>query len=233
MPSGLTEGDGPQAPYDLVRTYWRDRQAASARPSFIRPSAVRARFLSQPGPRRGAGRPDGASCFLSWVPRFAASLLKLLALAPVHRAIGYRGASDIERPRDSRVGEPFIEQRTHSSLECLAKPDRMLAQVFDRFCLQERCRRAPRRQMSPFRRTGLCGPAFWPWLCARRSILNLPPMLPTSDRASRVFRTGSDTHPRSFRALRLGVPLGAESVACRVGIQWSCRRNNARYRGAF
>jgi hypothetical protein len=77
----------------------------------------------------------------------AANLLNLFALTPVHGAIGYRGASRIERTGDSRVGEPFIKQRTHSSLERFAEADRMLAQVLNRFRLQERGRRAPRRQM--------------------------------------------------------------------------------------
>jgi hypothetical protein len=53
----------------------------------------------------------------------------------VHGAIGYRGASDIERVRNGRVGKPFIEQCTHFSLERFAEADRVLAQVLNRFRL--------------------------------------------------------------------------------------------------
>ncbi len=54
-------------------------------------------------------------------------LLNSFALTPVHAAIGYCGASDIERTGDSSIGKPFIKQRTHSSLERFAKADRVLA----------------------------------------------------------------------------------------------------------
>jgi predicted DNA-binding ribbon-helix-helix protein len=72
------------------------------------------------------------------------------APAPVHGAIGYRGASDTERTRDSRIGKPLIEQRTHSSLERFAKADRVLAQILNRFRLQKRGRGASWCQMSAF-----------------------------------------------------------------------------------
>ncbi len=75
----------------------------------------------------------------------------------MHRAISYRGASDIERSRDSGVAKAFIEQRTHSSLECLAKADRMLPQVLNSFRLQERRRYAPRCQMSPLEESVYAG----------------------------------------------------------------------------
>jgi hypothetical protein len=54
-------------------------------------------------------------------------LLNSFAPTPVHGAIGHRGASDIERTRGSRIGKPFVEQRTHSSLERFAKTDGVLA----------------------------------------------------------------------------------------------------------
>ena len=87
----------------------------------------------------------------------AANLLESLSLAPMRGAIGHRGPSNIECACDSRIGNPFIEQRMHSSLERFAKAGRMLAQVFDRFRLQERGRCASRRRMSPFEKAIYAG----------------------------------------------------------------------------